>query len=118
MPESGVVLCGKSESKYDAVMKREGSNMLADIYIPHRRCFQIHIDLLSLGGVQADSLSRTPKNKLLNEKANRNIDPGPSLTFMFECTVESSIKCEMYCSYRRLRFLVYKRQMEMTERYF
>ena len=79
----GVVLCEKSESKYNlnAVMKREGSNMLADIYIPHRRCFQIHIDLLSLGGVQADSLSRTPKNELLNEKPNRNIDPGPTIMF-------------------------------------
>ena len=105
-------------------MKREGSNMLADIHIPHRRCFQIHIDLLSLSGVQADSLSRTQKNKIkmLNEKPNRNIDPGPSLS----CQV--SVIAHSRGLIRRLNVKsiiitgdfgsLFGRQMEMTERYF
>ena len=98
--------------------------MLADIYIPHRRCFQIHIDLLSLGGVQADSLSRTPKNKLLNEKPNRNIDPGPSHVRVVTAIAHSSSQ-ELIHRLNVKSIVVtgefgslFKRQMEMTERCF
>ena len=42
-------------------MKREGLDMLADIHIPHCRCFQINVDLLSLGGVQAACHGREKK---------------------------------------------------------